>query len=280
MDEQDREAIIWDDPREGPRGGWTVLRRQCHPLPVEPFANILVDCGEILKPDATKICRQSGGILLDNVQEDQARRVAEGLSRNGEECLLVPAARIVDAPRALPIHSVHLTATDMGPTDAMGKRRSAPWDRCLAMAMANVEAPEKSSGPGGARGRGLRKGLAGPTTGEVLSAVLGDGPRSPWTGGDAVVRTTVDIVFDEPMTRYRIDARGFDYGVLADRRQHYSKQNIQILARWLLHAAPHIQTSFSSEALMQMGEVEVPAMARRMFDEVVKWLVNVARLGL
>ena len=56
LQDDNRDGIIWEDPREGPRDGATLIRRRSGPLDIEVFPPLLIQYAGMVKPDATKAC--------------------------------------------------------------------------------------------------------------------------------------------------------------------------------------------------------------------------------
>ncbi len=279
MDEQEeRLGMIWEDPREAPRTGATVIRKSSGPLDLGVFPHLLMEHLGMLKPDAVRTVRGEGGILVDNVDPGEAERLAAALRANGEDCLVVPAAEVIDVPRPQPIHSVKLTNADMGPVNAAGRQEAAPWEYARVLVLGHVEVERSQTKSTDTNPLSRRMPYArtlGVAGGVVARALDGGGARSKTTKTSST-RTFLEVVFDEPIRRYRVDSRAFDYSVLGDQLQPNSEENVQNFARWLLHCAPRMRVNVDREKLMATGKVAIDSCSAHGFDDVVRWIVNLS----
>ncbi len=275
------------DYGERPRVGSTVIRLRLGKLNIETCPPLLVQHAGMLRLEAVTACSHGGGFLVDNLDPARAEAVAAAMQQVGEPCFVVPAAEIVPLPRAVPIHSVRLTRSDLGPTDTVGRQESAPWETAIVLALAGVatEKEERRSrrdqsvlsqrvGTAGALTMGGVAGVALSVAGSALRAAT-----SSETVHKTEQRVWLDLVFLKPLRRYRIDSGQFDYSLLGEQRAMTGELNIQRLARWFLHAAPQLLTNVDGEQLKQAGKVPLPHLTERAFNETVRWLINLARFG-
>lgn len=252
----------WDDPREAPRTGATIIRKRWGRLSLEVFAPLLMEYGRLHKPDATNACGRGGGILADNIEINAAEALAEALRAHGEDCFVVPAAHLVALPRERPIRAARLTRDGVALRDAAGHSESGPWKKGIVLAMAHVSVTTTTTKRSPSSVVSHR---AGPAGGGIATKRSSD------------TRTLADMVFLGKLRRYRISAPAFDYSILRDQLQPRSEDNILALVRQFLGAAPHLRTNFDAQQLASSGETEIPTHSTREFDDVVHWLINLVR---
>lgn len=182
------------------------------------------------------------------------------------------------SPTARPIRAARLTRDGLGPVDAAGNTEKARWQDAVVLAMTrvSVETTQTKSSPGSLLTQHLPYVGVGGVAGVALGRAL-----SPSSGRETVTKsashTFLDIVFGHPLRRYRIDARHFDHSLLGEQLQPSSDSNIRVLARWFLHAAGHMRTNFDTQQLMATGQVEPPHLSGHGFNDLVHWLINLAR---
>ncbi len=280
LEKQNGDDETWEDPREKARDGATVIRMRCGRLDIQVFAPLLVEHAGIHRLDAPQVCARGAGILVDNISIDAAEALAEALQEHGEGCFVVPAAFVVPLPRAKPLHAARLTPSDLGPTDTVGQVEQALWRTAVALALARVSVETTQTVPSSASllTRRMRYVGVGGIPGIAIGSAL-----SPSTSSKTVTksgrRTFLDTVFLAPLRRYRVDAGGFDYSILGKQLQGNSEANIQVLARWFLHAAGHMRTNFDTKQLMLTGQVDLPNLSSQGFEDLVHWLINLVRFG-
>lgn len=280
IDHHDEAEDAWEDPREKSREGATIIRARYGRLDIEVFPALLAEHAGMHRIDAAKACGEGAGILVDNDDIDKAEALAKALQEHDEDCFVVPAKSIVPLPRARPIHSARLVQSDLGPVDAAGNRESAPWENAIVLAMArvSVEASETQLSPDGPLTRRLPYVGVGGAAGVALGMTLSSGGDLK-TVKKSATHTFLDIVFRGPLRRYRIEARQFDYSILGKQLQASSAANIRMLARWFIHAADHMRTHFDTDHLMATGQVRLPSLSVRQFNNLVHWLTNLVYLG-
>jgi hypothetical protein len=275
------------DPWDQPRVGATVIRLRLGKMNIETCPPLLVQHAGMLRLEAATACSHGGGFLVDNLDPKKAEAVAAALQAVGEPCFVVPAAEVVPLPRAVPVHSVHLTKTDLGPTDTVGREESAPWEVAIVLGLAGVALDQEERRPGrdqsvwsqrvGTAGAVALGGMAG-----VALSVAGSALRAA-TSTETVHKTEqrvwLDLVFLKPLRRYRIDSGQFDYSILGDQLAMTGDLNVQRLARWFLYAAPQMLTNVDGETLKQAGKVPLPHLAEKPYNEMVHWLINLVRFG-
>jgi hypothetical protein len=276
---QERERMLFDDPREKPRDGVTIIRLHAGRLDLETFADLFIQHLRMLRPEATRVCLQEGGILFDNIAPEVAKALAQDLQAHGEECFLIPAADLVPLPRAKPIHAVSLTEEDVSFADATGHVESVPWGKSIVLALGHVLVEQRTDK---VVHRGLltqnvgMAGALGGLTGADLAGGLGGGVKHKMvTTQDE--RLYLDFVALGPLRRYRIDAGECDYSVLGDQRQLSSVSNLRLLADLLLRHAPQLRTNFDAPQKPTQAATPLPKLSLHGMDAVVQWLVNLVR---
>ncbi len=274
-------------PAERPRSGATVIRLRLGKLNIETCPPLLMEHAGMLQLEAKTACVQGGGVLVDNIDPAGAEALVAALHETGEASFAVPAEQIVPLPRAVPVHAVNLTKTDLGPLDTVGRQEKAPWEAAIVLALGGVAAQKEErrtkgegsvlSQPIGTAGAFAMGGMAG-----VALSVSGSAMRSAMSA-ETVHRTEqrvwLDLVFLKPLRRYRIDSGQFDYSLLGDQLAMGGDANIQTLARWFLYAGPGMVTNIDAVELQEKGKVGLPHLGEKGYNELVHWLINLARFG-
>jgi hypothetical protein len=272
------------DPRPRQRTGASVLRLRSGRLDVATIAPLLVQHLGMSRFEAATLCAHGSGIFVDNIDLTPAQALAEAMQQRGEPCFTVSAAELVPLPRAVPIHAAHLTAGDLGPLDTVGRQEKAPWDKAVALALAEVAVVEQqrpgATGGGSRPGRAVVAGAVGLGTASYLASKIGSATAGPaHTTSKPAQRVWLDLVFLHPLRRYRIDSSQFDYSVLGKQLATTGAANIQTLARWFLTYAPQMRTNLNAKALQRLGQVPLARMNAKTLNETVHWLLNLARFG-
>lgn len=276
-----------EDPRQRPRTGATVIRLRLGKLNIETFSSLLAQHAGLLKLEAKTTCVQGGGVPADNLEPQGAEALAAALREAGEPCFVAPAGEMAPLPRAIPVHATRLSATDLGPLDQVGRQEKAPWDKAIVLALAGVgvEREERkisrddsiltrAVGTAGAMSLGGMAGVALSVSGAAArSAVSAD------TSHRTEQRVWLDLVFLHPLRRYRIDSGQFDYSVLGEQLAMTGEANVQTLARWFLHWAPGLVTNVNAAGLQGKGRVRLPHLGEKGYNDMVHWLINLARFG-
>jgi hypothetical protein len=267
--------------------GASILRARSGQLPLEPFAQILMDCAGMMKADATAACAHGRGILVVGIAPEEADATARALHEVGEKCWALPVHDLVAVPRAKPVHSAHLHRSGLTGVDAAGHEESHEWAEAVALALGHVTVRathvEVGSKSPLARDENVyRLAAATGAGGFQVAGLLGAAGAMPVpqrSVEEKEAHTFLEIAFGTPPQRFRVDARQFDYSLLGDQLQNSSEVNLRTLARWLIHAAPHVRTNFDAQALMQTGQTKLRDYPSHEFDEEVRWLVNLARVA-
>lgn len=276
---RERERMIFEDARERPRDGVTILRLRNTHLDLETFAPIFVRHLQVPKFEGTKLCQLDSGVLLDNIDPALAEAVAADLRANGEECVIVPAIKIVKLPRPRPVVAMQFSKAGVAVRGATDDWYRIAWSdlRCLAMGQAAFEEVKRTS-----RGLLNRRITSPGAMGEVGVSTLATAiaPRSNTTvSKSSRQHELLELVSLVPMAYCRIDGRHFDYSVLGEQRQDSSTANLMTLARWLLHYAPQMRSNVDTERLRQTGKTGVPPVDQHGLMEISEWLANLSELG-
>lgn len=276
---REREKMIFEDPRERPRVGVSVLRRRNTRLDLETFTPLFVRHLQVPKFEATKLCQLPSGLLLDNIEEALAERVAEELRSLGEDCLVVPAAKIISLPRPYPVHAMRLSKTGLEVRSATNDWYGLRWQdlTCLAMGQAAFEEVKRTT-----RGLLTRRITSPAAMGEIGVSTIATAiaPRSNVSvSKTSTQHQLLDFVSLVPLAYCRVDARHFDYSLLGDQIQSSSTANVLTLARWLLTYAPQMQSNIDTERLKQTGATGIPNVDLHGLSEIAAWLANLKELG-
>lgn len=276
---RERERMIFDDPRELPRTGATILRLRNTRLDLETFTPLFVQHLQVPKFEATKLCQLDSGTLLDNIDAALAERIAADLRARGEACVVVPAAKILKLPRPHVICAMQFHKTGVDVRGASEDWHHIRWEdlSCLAMGQVAVEEVKRTSRSLLTRRITSPGYMGGDPISTIASAVA---PRS----NVSVSKTSsqhqlLEFVSLLPLAYCRLDARHFDYSILGDQRQDGSTANVLTLARWLLHYAPHLRSNIDAEKLKATGRTGLPGTDQHGLMEISEWLANLAQFS-
>lgn len=277
------EKEVFEDPRELPRTGSTILRLKSGRLDLEVFPRVFVNRLGLLKSEATKLCQQESGIVVDNVDPKLAEALATDLRGLGEECVTMPAAEVIMLPRPYPVHAVRLTRSALCLRGTSEEWRQVAWDDLAIVALGNVAFEEQHTrstdtlltrriapisalgGVGGAVGAAMA------ATGALQSRTT--------TTKSSQLHQLLDLVNSTGELYYRIDARHFDYSLLGDQRGNSSSANILTFCRWLLNYSPKAWTNLNTKQLQQTGTCPIPSQSLHGLTDIAKWLLNLQKLG-
>ncbi|MEN6645504.1 MAG: hypothetical protein ABFE08_23920 [Armatimonadia bacterium] len=274
---------VFEDPRELPRTGATILRLKSGRLDLEVFTRVFVNQLKLIKSEATKLCQQESGILVDNIDPKLAEALAGELRSLGEECVVVPAADLMMLPRPYPVHAVRLTRSGLSVRGTGEDWVQLAWDELAVLALGQVTFEEQTTrstdslltrritpisamgGVGGAVGAAM--------------AVSGAMQGRTTTTKSSQLRQLLDLVSDGGQQYYRIDGRHFDYSILGDQIGHSSTANILTFSRWLLSYSLKAWTNIDSKQLQQTGTCPIPSHSLHGLSDIAKWLLNLRKLG-
>lgn len=266
-----------EDPRLKPRTGATVIRLRAGRLDINTCPEILIERGHMYKPDATKLCSQGPGVLLDNIDQKVATELTAALAEVEEPCFVVPAAEILRLPPVAALPTLRMTKTELQASDVKGKVHCCPWPQAVVLSLAHVELESTET-------RVVRRSIlnariagAGGIGGVVGAATMHGSERKTETKSTS--HSLLDLVFRDPWRRYRINPQHFDFSLLGDQLQPASEANLLNLARWLLYAAPQSQTNVDRERLAATSQVDLPRLSERQFEDLSYWLLNLAHFG-
>lgn len=274
----DREEQLFDHTEERPRDGYTVIRLRADRLDLETFAPIFVNLLGLIKADATALCHQESGLLLDNVEQGLAEQVAAALQAAGEDCFVVPAAEIVGLPRPRLVTALQFTKSGMALGGATGERTQVAWEELAALALAHVpieHMTRKASGNVLMTNIGMGAAIGG-LAGAVAMGALNSSINTR-TVKSSDMHQFLDLVSADASMYFRIDGRQFDYSILGDQLMAGSTANLLTLTRWLLTYMPKLRTNLDGERLKQTGTVPLTMHSPHGLTQVCQWLLNLAK---
>jgi len=150
VEEGSGDDFTWEDPRERPRDGATLIRERSGRLELETFVPLVAQHTGLHRSEAAKVCQAGHGILVDNIETAVAQALAADLNAHDEKCFIIPAAAVIALPRAKPIHGLRLLKAELHLVDAAGHVEVVPWDKLLILAAAHVPVEKTTStGTGG-----------------------------------------------------------------------------------------------------------------------------------
>jgi hypothetical protein len=275
---------VWDDPRERPRTGATIIRRRQGRLDLETFAPLVEQYTGMMLAEATAVCLHGRGIFLDNVETAAAAALAQAMLAQGADCFTIPAADLVPQVPAHYVHSARLTDADLTLTDEAGHAASAPWEKVVVIGMGQlpvVTVTERQRTWGETMNQpiglgGIVLGTAG-LPGIIVGGAAGMGAQPTQKHTD--MHTVVDLIFLHPLRRMRIDVRDFDYSILGQLMQPNTFANFRVFLGDLLAAAPHARTNFDRTLIHATGDMPLTRYQPHEFDELTHWMVNLLRFG-
>lgn len=278
IEQRERALLGAGDGLERPRDGFTVIRLRADRLALETFAPIFVDLLGLLKADATHLCQQESGILLDNVDQGLAETVAQALQAQDEDCFVVPAAQIVGLPRPQPVVHLHFTKAGMALGNAAGQPTQLGWEEMAALAVAHVavETTQKKT-TGNPLMTKVSYGYAiGGLAGAVAMGALNSTPNTR-TVKSSALHQYLDLVSHDGRLYFRIEARQFDYSLLGEQLQASSTANLLTLTRWLLTYMPTVRTNINAGQLKATGTASLAMHSPHGLRQVSQWLLNLTR---
>lgn len=283
LQEAGDETFIWEDPRERPRDGATVIRERAGRLDLETFAPLVAQHTGLHRAEAAKICQAGHGVLVDNIDVSAAEALAAALHAHGEPCFVIPAAFLIPLPRAKAIHGLRLLKRELQLVDAAGHVQTVPWDKLLLLAAAHVpvERTVQRSAPDNLFTRRVSYGAValGGAAGAAIAAAGSAVTSGPRARQSSALHTLANIVALHPLRRFEFDGRELDYSVLGEQVQPSSEANARLILRWLLTVAPHLRCNLEADQMRAGIEAPLPVHTRHDLDATVHWMINLARFG-
>jgi len=206
--------------------------------------------------DASRLVRQSYGILLDDLPMEQAQAARDSLAASGHETEIVEQT-FLELPRPQVVRRAACTPTGFVTYDLYGRPTKTPWDDIL-----------------------------------VLSAGCYAGSTSVKVQDAEFVRSSIDMastflpaqyeyqetdelllqVLTKAGARYRILSDGFDYSYLGQRRAAFSGKNFAELVRDLIGHAGQAAANWGARAMSDDKSRIVRYASPRLFDREACWL--------
>lgn len=277
------EKEVFEDPRELPRTGSTILRLKSGRLDLEVFPRVFVNRLGLLKSEATKLCQQESGILADNSEPKLAEALADDLRELGEECVTMPSADLIMLPRPYPVHAARLTRSGLCLRGTSEEWRQVAWEELAVVALGNVAFEEQHTRSTDSllTRRITPISAMGGVGGAVGAAMAATGALQSRTSTtkSSQLHQLLDVVGASGEQYYRIDARHFDYSILGDQRGNSSTANILTFCRLLLSYAPKAWTNLNTIQLQQTGACPIPSHSLHGLADIAKWLLNLRKLG-
>jgi hypothetical protein len=277
---EERERLLFADPNDRPRDGFSVLRLRLGRLSVEIFAPIFVNVLGLIRADATRLCQQESGVLFDNIERELAEQVAQTLQAQGEDCFVIPAAELITIQRPRPINSMQFTKAGLALGDSVGEQVQVGWEELAALALAQVPIETvKTKTSTNALMANVGIGFAvGGLAGAAAAAALNPATTTRTTRSSST-HQFLDLVSRDGSLYFRIDARQFNYQILGDQLKPSNARNILTLTRWLLTYMPKLCTNLDAEALKATGATRLEEHSPHGLTQVSQWLLNLAKFG-
>lgn len=277
---REREQALFDETGQRPREGLTVIRLRADRLDLETFTPLFVDVLGLIKADATHLCHQESGIVLDNVEAALAQKLAAALQAAGEECFVVAAAKLVSVSRPRPVTALRFTKAGLALGGATGEKTQVGWDEPAVLALSHVpieHVTHKTTGNPLMANVGIGAALGG------LGGAIAMGALNPATSTRTVkssdLHQYLDLLNADGTLYFRIEGRQFDYSILGDQLQAGSTANLLTLTRWLLTYMPGLRTNLDAERLKTTGTAPLPVHSPHGLSQVSQWLLNLAKFG-
>jgi hypothetical protein len=202
--------------------------------------------------DFTASARRAWGLVAESLPAAEAEALAAALTEAGQPALAAPSSLLESPPPPVVVTKAEFSGD--GFDVVAGRANAAPerlsWNRLRALCAAGFEQRTSmtvtETDPGAAAEKALRLGLTLATgipmmkRSEQKTRVVESRDRS----------LAVDLLFVEPSRRVRVNALGFDYGVLGEKKSYASELNFMALLNELRARAPKALLGRGTRALL------------------------------
>jgi len=227
--------------------------------------------------DAARQARHAWGIVGEDLEEPEARRLAEALGEAGLGGIVLPHHRLAALPPPALMARAEWDDDGLRLITAAGEEEPISWPRLRLLAVggltetttSRVQPPE---GPGlGRKAVGLGLMMA---TGLPMITGRGRRPPEPVQRSEELV-VYLDLCRREPPRRFRINALEFDYSGLGDRMLPHALGNFRTLTAILAQRAPGASRNRGAEVLLTGQSLKVTGYdSLADFDRESRWLLT------
>jgi len=237
--------------------GYALMQPDATPLEAGVVEEAFAEVDGLVAADGASHARRSRGVLVSGLRKEAAKALQSALLERG---VVVERAedRWLTVPPITRCRKAAVEAEGLVVQDMYGRPTTVPFERILAVAGGMVTEGEIERTKDA---RVVRRGRYGV---EVEDAEHGYAERD---------NLVLDIVSDEPVRRYRIEADRFDYGYLGERKRGSSLQNMALVVGDLLGARPAIPTGRGVERLLAGGRKQERYRHPRDLDREIAWLL-------
>ncbi len=241
---------------------------QLDPEPCDPMqlAKALAAIRGTPVQDQVLVARGAWGIVADDLSEMEAKSLGQALRSAGVRC----AAGPVNALARIPAAEMLSTFGDM------------PAARPTLMAVAGLSVrTEKTTsvkkGPSGAQKAASTAIMM--TTGIPIK-IGGRKGKVEKTRSEESLAFFVDLYYENPARRLRIDASSFDFSCLDQRMLYQAQGNLKLLMGDLVQASPESWLNHGARVLLEGRPIRT--MGYRSLDDLereARWLLTLRSLG-
>jgi hypothetical protein len=230
------------------------------------LARALAEARSTPVQDQVLAAKRAWGIVAEDLAESEARALAEALKSAGVECAVGPAAALVDLPDVE-------TATTI---DAL------PADRPILIAAAGLTVTTTSrrteqTGPTGAQ----KAASAAIMMATGLPIKIGGRKRKVQkTREEKRLAFYLDLHYENPARRLRIDASHFDFSCLEERMLYQAMGNLKLVVRDRVEAAPEAWLNHGTRVLLEGKPIRTMGYEfLEDLDREARWLLTLRGRG-
>ena len=203
--------------------------------------------------DAMHKAKHAWGVLSEGMDETAAQELKTFFAGSGVSCLVVPDSTLVSLPPAQMITKGEFSSEGIRVPMKPGEVALFRWDRLRVIGAAGfnettTRTVQKESGPSMGQ-KALSLGIL-MSTGIPLS-VGGKKKKVEKIEQREEQVFFLDLLYDHPPFRLRIDARYFDYSFLKERKAYNAFGNFRILVEDVVRLAPPAFQSRGARVLSQ-----------------------------
>jgi hypothetical protein len=244
--------------------GFIVLLK--NPEPREPMtvAKALAAARKTPLQDQMRTAKSGWGILAENLQEAEAKSLVQELGKSNLSCAAIPASSLAPLPEAKPLLRMEPVVTE-----------GLVLIAAAAVTITSTTTKSVKEGPNAAQ--------------KVLSTaiLLGTGLPIKIGGRERTVEKKqehsdvvfyVDLLYEDPTRRFRVDAQRFDYSFLKERKLYQVFGNYKLLIGDLALAVPAAWTNHGTKVLMAGKPIQTMGYdSLSDLERETRWLLTLIR---
>jgi hypothetical protein len=257
---------------------YAVIQSDSVALTQGQLAAALPVTGRFAPADAARVANESFGLIIDKLEENQAKALQQALRGQGVESEIIVDADLFNMPPVKTTKRFDCLAEHLVVYDSLGRPKSIAWDDVLVVAAGlvslyetNVSDSTKWETPKGGK-------AAFVLTGGMSSIVPGLGvlpvPQTTRTvQGHDVPRYVLDVLVRGEPPRYRAEGQELSYAYLGNRRTGEVPGNFAALLRDLMTHAKNAAFNQGFVALRSDFTSAFTYPSRKSFEREMVWLV-------